>query len=46
MLVSDRYQYHGLETELLRRLLQVGRNEHLTLIVDIVTENYAMQVLS
>ncbi|MDZ8030093.1 hypothetical protein [Nostoc sp. DedSLP04] len=45
MLVSDRYQCQGLKTEVLRRLLQVGRDEHLTLIVDILTENSAMQVL-
>ncbi|WP_445630961.1 GNAT family N-acetyltransferase [Nostoc sp. DSM 114167] len=47
MLVSDRYQCQGLETEVLRRLLQVGRDQHLTLIsAEILTENSAMQVLS
>ncbi|MDZ7991389.1 MAG: GNAT family N-acetyltransferase [Nostoc sp. EfeVER01] len=40
----DRYQCQGLGTELLKRLLQVGRDEHLTLInAEILTENSAMQ---
>ncbi|MCC5632798.1 bifunctional acetate--CoA ligase family protein/GNAT family N-acetyltransferase [Nostoc sphaeroides CHAB 2801] len=44
MLVSDRYQCQGLGTEVLRRLLQVGRDEHLTLIsAEILAENSAMQ---
>ncbi|MBD0264074.1 MAG: bifunctional acetate--CoA ligase family protein/GNAT family N-acetyltransferase [Tolypothrix sp. Co-bin9] len=44
ILVSDRYQCQGLGTELLNRLLQVGRDEHLTLIsAEIMTENSAMQ---
>ena len=42
--VSDRYQCQGLGTELLKRLLQVGRDEHLTLIsAEILAENSAMQ---
>ncbi|MEA5628091.1 bifunctional acetate--CoA ligase family protein/GNAT family N-acetyltransferase [Nostoc sp. UHCC 0251] len=44
ILVSDRYQCQGLGTELLKRLLQVGCDEHLTLIsAEILTENSAMQ---
>ncbi len=44
MLVSDRYQCQGLGTELLKRLLQVGRDEQLTLIsAEILAENSAMQ---
>ncbi|QFS50676.1 bifunctional acetate--CoA ligase family protein/GNAT family N-acetyltransferase [Nostoc sphaeroides] len=44
MLVSDRYQCQGLGTELLKRLLQVGRDEHLTLIsAEILAENSAMR---
>ncbi|MDM9581568.1 bifunctional acetate--CoA ligase family protein/GNAT family N-acetyltransferase [Nostoc sp. GT001] len=44
MLVSDRYQCQGLGTELLKRLLQVGRDENLTLIsAEILAENSAMR---
>jgi acetyltransferase len=44
MVVSDRYQCRGLGTELLGRLLQVGRDEHLDRIsADILTENTGMQ---
>ncbi|ARV57966.1 acetyl CoA synthetase subunit alpha [Nostocales cyanobacterium HT-58-2] len=44
ILVSDRYQCQGVGTELLKRLLQVGRDEQLTLIsAEILTENSAMQ---
>ncbi len=44
LLVSDRYQHQGLGTELLRRLLQVGRDEKLQRIVaDILPENRDMQ---
>lgn len=44
MLVSDRFQDRGLGTQLLRRLLQVGRNEHLDRIyAEILAENRAMQ---
>jgi acetyltransferase len=47
ILVSDRYQCQGLGSELLKRLLQVGRDEHLTLIsAEILTENSAMQRVS
>jgi acetyltransferase len=44
ILVSDRYQCQGLGTELLKRLLEVGRDEQLRLIsAEILTENSAMQ---
>ncbi len=44
ILVSDRYQCQGLGTELLKRLLQVGHDEHLTLIsAEILAENSGMQ---
>ncbi|MCU0537798.1 MAG: GNAT family N-acetyltransferase [Hydrococcus sp. Prado102] len=44
MLVSDPFQRRGLGTELLRRLLQIGRDEHLKKInADILLENLAMQ---
>lgn len=44
MLVSDPFQCRGLGTELLQRLLQVGRDEHLKQInADILPENTAMQ---
>lgn len=44
MLVSDRFQYRGLGTELLRRLLQVGRDEQLQRVsAEILAENRAMQ---
>ncbi|OKH14299.1 acetyl CoA synthetase subunit alpha [Fischerella major NIES-592] len=44
ILVSDRYQCQGLGTELLKRLLEVGRDERLRLIsAEILTENSAMQ---
>ncbi len=44
ILVSDRYQRSGLGTELLRRLLQVGRDEKLARVTaDILPENYGMQ---
>jgi acetyltransferase len=43
-LVSDRFQGKGLGTELLRRLLQVGRDEKLSRITaDILPENLEMQ---
>jgi acetyltransferase len=44
LLVSDKFQYQGLGTELLKRLLQVARNEHIKHITaDILPENTAMQ---
>jgi acetyltransferase len=44
ILVSDRYQCQGLGTQLLQRLLQVGRDEQLSRIsADILADNYAMQ---
>jgi len=44
MLVSDQFQCRGLGTELLRRLLQVGRDEQLSrIIAEILYENSAMQ---
>jgi acetyltransferase len=47
ILVSDRYQCQGLGSELLKRLLQIGRDEQLTLIsAEILTENSAMQRVS
>jgi acetyltransferase len=44
IVVSDRAQCQGIGTELLRRLLQVGRDEQLSSITaDILVDNYAMQ---
>jgi acetyltransferase len=44
MLVSDRFQCRGLGTELLRRLLQVGRDEHLDQVTaEILFDNSGMQ---
>jgi acetyltransferase len=44
LLVGDPFQGQGLGSELLRRLLQVGRDERLDRIVaDILPDNYAMQ---
>ena len=44
VLVGDRFQRLGLGTELLRRLIRIGREEKLQRIVaDILYENYAMQ---
>jgi acetyltransferase len=44
IIVADRYQRQGLGTELLRQLLQVGRDERLHRITGmILAENYAMQ---
>jgi len=40
MLVGDRHQHQGLGTELLSRLLQVGRDEHFDRITaEILAEN-------
>jgi acetyltransferase len=47
VLVSDRYQRHGLGAELVRRLIQVGRDQKLREIVaNILPENYAMRALA
>jgi acetyltransferase len=47
VLVSDRYQGQGLGTELLGRLIQVGRDEQLREIVaNILPENLAMRALA
>jgi acetyltransferase len=47
ILVSDAYQGHGLGVELLRRLVQIGRDEKLKRIVaTILAENVAMQHVS
>jgi acetyltransferase len=44
MVISDRYQHQGLGTELLRQLVQIGRDEGLAKIgADILPENRAMQ---
>jgi len=44
MMVSDRYHCQGLGTELLRRLIDVARNEHLDLVsAEILPDNTAMQ---
>ncbi|MGL5066162.1 MAG: GNAT family N-acetyltransferase [Microcoleus sp.] len=46
LIVSDRYQHRGLGTELLRRLLQIGKEEKLRAIVGyILNSNYQMQSL-
>jgi acetyltransferase len=47
VLVSDRYQNLGLGTELVRRLIQVGRDEELQEIVaNVLPENVAMQAMA
>ncbi|MBE0625567.1 MAG: bifunctional acetate--CoA ligase family protein/GNAT family N-acetyltransferase [Burkholderiales bacterium] len=47
ILVSDAWQGHGLGVELLRRLVQIGRDEKLQRIVaTILSENIAMQHVS
>lgn len=44
ILVADRYQHKGLGTELLRRLIQFSRDEHIQRLTgDILTENLGMQ---
>ena len=44
VLVSDQWQGHGIGSELLRRLVQIGRNEQLQHIgADILSANSAMQ---
>ncbi len=47
VLVSDPYQHRGLGAELLRRLIEVARNEKLDCIIaDILQENVAMRALA
>ena len=47
MLVADAYQRQGLGTELLRRLVQIGRDEKLARIVaSIDVDNRDMQIVS
>ncbi|MEO8009073.1 MAG: GNAT family N-acetyltransferase, partial [Betaproteobacteria bacterium] len=47
ILVSDPYQGHGLGTELLRRLVQIGRDEKLQgIVATILSDNVAMQRVS
>ena len=44
VLVSDAWQHQGLGTELLRRLIEIGRDEKLTSLSGVVlAENHAMQ---
>ena len=46
VLVSDRRQRQGLGTELMRRLIQIGRDEKLgRLIADVLPDNVAMQAV-
>lgn len=47
MIISDRWQRQGLGTELLKRLVQIGRDEKLERIsAHILAENHAMQIVS
>ncbi len=47
ILISDQFQGHGLGTELLQRLIQVGRDEGLRRIIAYISpENYPMQNIS
>ena len=44
LVISDEWQHRGLGTELLRRLVQIGRDEHVSAIVaDILPENADMR---
>lgn len=44
MLISDDYQHKGLGTELLKRLLQIGRDEKLEIVsAEILADNQGMQ---
>jgi len=46
VLVSDRFQKLGLGYELLRRIVQVARDEKLTQVsAEMLTDNYAMQII-
>jgi acetyltransferase len=45
-LVSDRYQHQGLGTELLRRLIQVGRDKRISrLVAEMLWDNLAIQAV-
>ena len=47
LLVNDQWQKQGLGTELLKRLVQIGRDEKLTrLFAEIMADNHAMQQVS
>lgn len=47
VIISDRWQRQGLGTELLKRLVQIGRDEKLERIsANILSENHAMQLVS
>jgi acetyltransferase len=47
LIISDRYQRQGLGTELLKRLVHIGREEKLERInANILAENHAMQVVA
>jgi len=47
ILVSDPWQGHGLGSELLKRLVQIGRDEkHARIVADILSDNQAMQSVS
>ncbi|MGA1474402.1 MAG: GNAT family N-acetyltransferase, partial [Prochlorothrix sp.] len=47
LLISDAYQGKGLGTEVLQRLVQVGRNENLKVIrAEMLATNQAMQTVS
>jgi acetyltransferase len=43
LIVSDRYQHQGLGTELLRRLVAIGKEEKLTIIGYVMSSNDKMQ---
>lgn len=44
LVVADAFHRHGIGTELLRRMIEIGRDERLDRIVaDMLAENYAMQ---
>jgi len=46
VLVSDRYQKHGLGQELLRRVVEVARDEKLSQVsAEMLTDNVAMQIV-
>jgi acetyltransferase len=47
VLVGDRYQRHGLGSELVRRLIQVGRDQGVhEIVANILTENLGMRALA